>query len=190
MITFCQIIEILNWLCFCFTKWIVSKNLWAKSNHKHGIRELWQPYLQYSFGETIPSFVLSIFKPRLDKEIVSSFFRYEPSPWGRSSKRKGISSLFNSNPFNYVIVMPFDVKLSGFRNNFPPLAIIKTMKSQWKFHPWEASIGINQDHILLVSLSYLLWFRLYKRYKFLLFAKKYRSSCPKDVSHNGIVPQK
>ena len=76
--------------------------------------------------------------------------------------------------------MPFDVKMSGFRNNFPPLAIIKTMKSQWKFHPWEASIGINQDHMLLISLSYISYgFGLTKDASFYYLQKNIGPAVPK-----------
>ena len=75
------------------------------------------------------------------KVFTSSFFRYEPSPWSKNSKPKGVSSLFHSNPYNYVtVVMHFDIKLSSCKNNFTPLAMIKTMKGQWKFHGWEASV--------------------------------------------------
>ena len=82
-----------------------------------------------------------------------SFFRHEPAPWGKSSKRKGISSLFHSNLFN-VIVMPFDIKLPSCKNNFTPLAIncIKIKKSPWKFHGWEASKCIKICENITVGL--------------------------------------
>ena len=47
--------------------------------------------------------------------------------WGRSSNRKGVSSLFQSNLFN-VIVMPFHIKLSSCKNDFTPLAIKQLLK--------------------------------------------------------------
>ena len=39
--------------------------------------------------------------------------------------------------------------------------------------------------MLLVSLSYLLWFSLSKLWKFLLLGKKDLSSCPRHVSRDG-----
>ena len=39
--------------------------------------------------------------------------------------------------------------------------------------------------MLLVSLSYLLWFSLWKLLKFLLLTKKYLSSCPRHLSRDG-----
>ena len=44
------------------------------------------------------------------------YVRYEPSPWGRSSKRKGISSLFHFQCHGHAI------------SHITPLAISKTMK--------------------------------------------------------------
>ena len=65
--------------------------------------------------------------------------------------------------------------------------ILKILLNTSKF--WKKiTIKLKQkwDHMLLVSLSYLLWFRLWKLLKFLLLTKKYLSSCPRHLSRDGI----
>ena len=68
-----------------------------------------EPLAQKAFP-AVATLVFTI-NPTKKKSFYVKLFRYMPSLWSRSPKRKGILSLFHSNPLNCVV--PFDIKLSS-----------------------------------------------------------------------------